>query len=114
MFVVNQHSFEVTPITTYNNLPEPTMLWAVSQASPLRRAVINGGVSLFEYTGGCCAGYASGGFIADIKVSTNIYSGSQQQFIARNVNIGQQWQNGVWNIVLVGCNGNLPNNTDGM
>ena len=102
----------MTPSTTYNNLNEPTMLWAVSQAAPLRRVVVNGGLSLYEYTSGCCAGYASGGFMGDVKVTTNIYSGSQQQFISRNVNMGG-WQNGVWNMVFVGCSGSLPSNSDG-
>ena len=55
---------------------EGTMVWAVSQASPLRRTVVDGNLSLFHYTGGPAAGYASGGYMADVKVNGKISSGS--------------------------------------
>jgi hypothetical protein len=44
--------------------------WAVSQASPLRRAVINGDFKLSE------AGYSSGGYLSDVVVKGNIDIGS--------------------------------------
>ena len=53
------------------------MLWAVSQASPLRRVVVNGDLLLFEYNSGSAAGYASGGYMSDSYVSGKITSGSQ-------------------------------------
>jgi hypothetical protein len=80
------------------------MIWAVSQASPLRRTVIDGDLSLFHYTGGPAAGYASGGYMADVKVNGKISSGSQQQFLLRNVEMNE-WENGVWNMVFVGSKG---------
>ena len=46
--------------------------WAVSQAAPLRRAIINGGLSLSQ------RGYSSGGYLGDVIVNGNVASGSQQ------------------------------------
>jgi hypothetical protein len=51
------------------------MTWAVSQAVPLRRLIVEGDLNLFASTGGP-AGYASGGYMADIYVSGKIISGS--------------------------------------
>lgn len=110
------YSFEITPKTVWNALHEPTMLWAVSQSCPLRRVSIKGGLSLYQYTGGDAAGYASGGFIGDIDVETTIYGGSQQQFCVRNVNVGNNFTNGAWNIIFVGSKftklTNIPKNGD--
>jgi hypothetical protein len=77
--------------------------WAVSQAAPLRRVEINGATTLQDY---CTQpNYASGGFIADSKITgSNITSGSQQQFIVRNSQI-TGWSNGVWNQVFSGVIG---------
>ena len=78
-----------------------TEFWAVSQAAPVRRVDINGGVSLMDY---CSAGpqYASGGFIADSAFTGGtIVNGSQQQFFVRNSNL-DGWTNGVWNQVFAG------------
>ncbi|MBA2391601.1 MAG: adenylyl cyclase [Ktedonobacteraceae bacterium] len=77
--------------------------WAVSQAAPMRRVEINGATTLQDY----CTNpnYASGGFIADSKITgSNIISGSQQQFIVRNSQI-TGWSNGVWNQVFSGVLG---------
>ena len=71
------------------------MLWAVSQACPLRRLVIKNNLKLFEYKGGGAAGYSSGGFLADSVVEGLVASGSQQQWLARNSHIGK-WIEGVW------------------
>ena len=70
------------------------MLWAVSQASPLRRLVIKNNLKLFEYKGGGAAGYASGGFLSDSVVEGLVASGSQQQWLTRNCHIGK-WIEGV-------------------
>ena len=77
------------------------MLWAVSQASPLRRLVIKNNLKLYEYRGGGAAGYASGGFLADSVVEGLVASGSQQQWLTRNTHIGK-WIEGVWNMVFAG------------
>lgn len=81
------------------------MIWAVSQASPLRRAVVEGDLNLFHYNPpNPGAGYASGGFMADVKVMGTVTSGSQQQFLTRNSEI-EKWETGVWNMVFVGSTG---------
>jgi hypothetical protein len=82
-------------------------LWAVSQAAPMRRVVVNGNLDLYQYNSGCCAGYASGGFLADSTVTGTITSGSQQQWMTRNTHAGT-WNGGVWNMVFVGVTGGLP------
>ena len=81
-----------------------TEFWAVSQAAPMRRVVVNGGTSLMDY---CSAGpqYASGGFIADSAFTGGtVVNGSQQQFLVRNTNL-DGWTNGVWNQVFAGSPG---------
>jgi hypothetical protein len=81
-----------------------TEFWAVSQAAPLRRVDINGGVSFMDYCNGG-PDYASGGFVADSQFTGgSIVNGSQQQFIVRNSNL-DGWSNGVWNQVFTGDNG---------
>jgi len=80
------------------------MLWAVSQAVPLRRAYIQGNLDLYQYNSGCCAGYASGGYMSDTTVTGTITFGSQQQWFTRNTRSGA-WNGGVWNMVFVGCAG---------
>jgi len=89
------------------NIQTGNTLWAVSQACPLRRLSIRGNLDIFQYTGGCCAGYASGGYLADSVVTGSISSGSQQQWFTRNTNVGK-WNGGVWNMVFVGVSGGLP------
>ncbi|GAA1933171.1 discoidin domain-containing protein [Microbacterium aoyamense] len=78
--------------------------WAVSQAVSMRRVEVRGGnLSLMDY---CTAGpqYASGGFIADSKLSYTV-SGSQQQWLTRNSDVSAGWSNGVWNQVFSGVTG---------
>ena len=78
-----------------------TEFWASSQASPLRRVQINGGVSLMDYCDGS-PDYASGGFIADSAFTGGtIVNGSQQQYITRDSSL-DGWSNGVWNQVFCG------------
>src|SRR5512133_4160377 len=74
--------------------------WPVSQASPMRRVVVNGFATLMDY----CTGpsFASGGFIADSRFDgSTIVNGSQQQWITRNSTL-DGWTNGVWNQVFSG------------
>jgi len=77
-------------------------MWAVSQAAPMRRVAINGFITLMDYCGP--KDYASGGFLADSKVSVGILNGSQQQWVTRNSSIGF-WTNAVWNQVFSGVIG---------
>ncbi len=74
--------------------------WAVSQAAPMRRVIVNGLTTLMDY----CTGpaFASGGFIADSSFNgSTIVNGSQQQFVVRNSSL-DGWTNGVWNQVFSG------------
>jgi hypothetical protein len=77
-------------------------LWAVSQAAPMRRVAINGFLFLVDY----CAPnhFTSGGFIADSKISIGVINDTQQQFFARNSDLGF-WSNPVWNQVFMGDSG---------
>jgi hypothetical protein len=90
----------VTPSASINT----ANVWAVSQATALRRFHVKGGTNLFDPEGGPNE-WASGGFIADSKIDGTIVSGSQQQFLTRNVTMGK-WNGGVWNMVFVGNQGN--------
>jgi len=76
-------------------------IWAVSQAAPMRRVVINGFTTFFDYCGP--KGYASGGFLADSKLN-GVLNGTQQQWVTRNSKI-DFWTNGVWNQVFSGVIG---------
>jgi hypothetical protein len=90
----------VTPSTSIDK----SDVWAVSQGTALRRVHVSGGVNLFDPEGGP-NDWASGGFVADSKIDGTVVSGSQQQFLTRNVAM-QQWSGGVWNMVFVGNQGN--------
>jgi hypothetical protein len=88
------------PYTAYcDNSAE---FWAVSQAAPMRRVIINGNVVLQDY----CSptGFVSGGFFADDTFNGAVDNYGQQQFFTRNSTIGS-WSNGVWNQVFLGDTG---------
>lgn len=90
-------------------------MWAVSQATSMRRMNIKGNLDLHQN-----GGYASGGFLADSKIAgrkyqytdkktgkkvdteSGISAGSQQQWLSRNVEMNK-WDGSVWNYVFVGC-----------
>jgi F5/8 type C domain len=74
--------------------------WAVSQAAPFRRIDVHGDLNLAP-TG---YGWASGGYIADTRVSGAVQPYSQQQWYTRDSQIGS-WLNGVWNMVFTGVVG---------
>lgn len=81
-------------------------MWAVSQAAPMRRVIVNGSVTLQDY----CqqSGYVSGGFLADDEFNDGVViNAGQQQFFTRNSNI-DNWTNGVWNQVFLGDQGAPP------
>jgi hypothetical protein len=74
--------------------------WAVAQAGPFRRIDVHGGLELYPAS----YGYASGGYIADTKVSGQVSSVSQQQWYSRDSNFGS-WSGSVWNMVFSGVTG---------
>ena len=80
-------------------------MWSASQAAPIRRAIINGSVVFQDY----CANnnFASGGFIADSKVSGKLEFNGNQQYMVRNSAIGGAagCPNGLWNMVYSGVQG---------
>ena len=78
-----------------------TMRWAVSQAAPMRRVHVLGGLHMGPSNQGDGTGYSSGGYIADSRVDAIVSTGSQQQWYARDSNVGQ-WFDGVWNTVFSG------------
>ncbi|MEV1008464.1 discoidin domain-containing protein [Streptomyces sp. NPDC049881] len=83
--------------------------WAVSQAAPYRRMHLRG-IGTQLWNGG--DGWASGGLFADTKIDGFVQSGSQQQWLTRNSELGS-WTGSVWNMVFVGSTGtpgqNFPN-----
>jgi hypothetical protein len=79
--------------------------WAVSQADPMRRVSIGGNLVLDDNSSGnTSSNWSSGGFIADSRVSGQVNSGTQQQFIMRNDQLGS-WTGSNWNMVFVGSTG---------
>jgi len=82
-------------------LTAPRSYWAVSQASPLRRMVVEKDLWLSQ-----SEGYSSGGFFADIDVGGTLVMGTQQQWFGRNARVqtGLECWTG-WNYVFVGVKG---------
>jgi hypothetical protein len=74
--------------------------WAVAQAAPFRRMDVNGGMTLASPN----CGYASGGYIADSRISGTVSPCSQQQWFTRDSQVGG-WNGGVWNVVFSGVTG---------
>ncbi|MFK4105329.1 RICIN domain-containing protein [Streptomyces sp. NPDC019531] len=72
--------------------------WAVSQAASYRRMHLRGNLALDD------GGWSSGGYIADSKVDGQVNSGSQQQWLTRNSQLGS-WTGSNWNMVFVGSQG---------
>lgn len=81
-------------------------MWAVSQATAMRRMQINGSLALHDMNG-----WASGGFLSDSVIEGYVDSGSQQQWLSRN-NDWASWQGQNWNMVFVGLEeGDAPAGT---
>jgi hypothetical protein len=83
-------NLSVTPTQDQN-----VNVWAVSQATALRRVHVKGALNLSDN------GWSSGGFIADCRIDGQVNSGSQQQWFSRNAQWGS-WKGGNWNMVFVG------------
>ncbi|CAK0861942.1 unnamed protein product, partial [Prorocentrum cordatum] len=79
------------------------MLWAVSQAAPMRRVVVEKSLNLAQFVDGVGMGYSSGGFLGNCRVKGMVNSASQQQWFARNLQ-AEAWPQGNWNMVFVGVN----------
>lgn len=59
---------------------------------------MTGNLLLFQFIpGNAFAGYASGGFSSNVKVSGAVYSGSQQQWMSKNCQY--RWIGSNWNMV---------------
>lgn len=66
---------------TQANFGSNGMMWAVSQAAPLRRVHVQNTLTLFEYEPPAPeAGYASGGYLADSLIEGKVVPGSQQVY----------------------------------
>jgi hypothetical protein len=74
--------------------------WAVAQAAPMRRIDVHGGMTLASPN----CGWASGGYLADSRVSGQISPCSQQQWFTRDSTIGS-WKGALWNMVFSGVQG---------
>ena len=77
-----------------------TNRWAVSQAAPFRRMDIHGNLNLAPNG----YGWASGGYVADSRISGELGQYSQQQWLTRNSSIASN-TNAVWNQAFVGVQG---------
>lgn len=81
-------------------------MWAVSQATFMRRTQVDGALFLHDNYGWC-----SGGFLADSNTELMTDSGSQQQWLSRNCN-WKTWMGANWNMVFVGTEeGRTPQGT---
>ena len=81
-------------------------MWAVSQATDMRRMKIDKALYLHDDYG-----WASGGFLANSKIDLMVDSGSQQQWLSRN-NTYKTWMGQNWNIVFCGDSPEgIPNGT---
>lgn len=76
--------------------------WRVSQASPMRRVHVMGNLYFAEV-----GGWSSGGFLSDSIVEGNCFGQTQQQWMCRNVTFNN-WYEGSWNMVALGCSGGTP------
>lgn len=76
------------------------MVWAVSQAAPLRRIIVKNDLSVFWNQS-----WSSGGYIANSRIEKTLNHGTQQQWMHRNVDM-KYANGGNWNFVYSGCTGN--------
>jgi hypothetical protein len=86
-----------------NFYTDSPVVWAVSQAAPLRRVYIDSDLHFAEV-----GEYASGGVLANAVVTGSTNFSSQQQWFSRGVEFCKEPENGAWNIVYSGCTGSAP------
>jgi hypothetical protein len=97
-------AYAPAPVDTYGaGCDNSAEMWAVSQADPLRRDIINGNVVFQDYCG-ATDDYASGGFIADSQISGSLDFYGNQQYLTRNSSIGGV-NGALWNMVYSGVEG---------
>ena len=97
-------AYAPAPVDTYGaGCDNSAEMWAVSQADPIRRAIINGSVVFQDYCG-AQNDYASGGFIADSQISGSLNFYGNQQYLTRNSSIGGV-NGALWNMVYSGVEG---------
>ncbi|NUP51020.1 MAG: ricin-type beta-trefoil lectin domain protein [Catenulispora sp.] len=77
-------------------------MWAVSQADPFRRMDVHGGLLLYDNIHGSGGNWSSGGYVGDSRVSGQINSGTQQQFLTQDTAMTGGWTGSNWNMVFVG------------
>mmetsp|Transcript_32002 Transcript_32002/g.52861 ORF Transcript_32002/g.52861 Transcript_32002/m.52861 type:complete len:599 (+) Transcript_32002:122-1918(+) len=87
----------------FSTFPETKMLWAVSQAAPIRRVHVGSDLHLYDRQA-----YASGGFMANCQIDGKTDFGGQQQWLSRNCHFGNDVSGGAWSLVFVGCSGKVP------
>ena len=87
---------------------DQNLLWAVSQAAPLRRVHVGGDLYLHDQEA-----YASGGHVANSVVDGMLRAGGQQQFLVRHLQLGQGARGGAWSMVYSGCSGKVPEPSTG-
>jgi hypothetical protein len=85
-----------------------TLEYAVSQADPFRRVDVHGNVTLDDYTSGnSTSNWSSGGYIGDSRISGQINSGTQQQYLFQDTQMGS-FAGSNWNLVFAGDTGGVP------
>jgi hypothetical protein len=85
-----------------------TLEYAVSQADPFRRVDVHGNMTLDDYTSGNnSSNWSSGGYIGDSRISGQINSGTQQQFLFQDTQMGS-FAGSNWNLVFAGDTGGVP------
>merc|ERR1719424_285143 len=125
-------NFQTGAHPTYSLNGKGGMLWTVSQAAPLRRAIVDGNMYLwylrippegvsasdprYPFQGACLeypgwvekgiqdpfGDFASGGFMANVSATGVVSLGSQQQYCLRNCSVSE-YQKGSWSVVFIGC-----------
>jgi len=95
-------NFQTDANFSWNSNGHKGMIWAASQATSLRHVIVSNDLDLYQYRKPySAAGYASGGYMGNSVIKGTVGSGSQQQFLSRNNEVGK-WSDGVWNMVFVG------------
>jgi len=61
------------------------MMWAAAKGASLRRVIVEGSLELFGLTSAGQSVQSDGGFLADSYISGQIRTGSQIEFMSRNV-----------------------------
>ncbi|MFI6074447.1 RICIN domain-containing protein [Actinoplanes sp. NPDC051343] len=85
-----------------------TLEYAVSQADPFRRVDVHGNMTLDDYTSGNnSSNWSSGGYIGDSRISGQINSGTQQQYLFQDTQMGS-FTGSNWNLVFTGDTGGVP------